>query len=125
MSHKKHHHILVSVTGRQSHPDFTVRGHSCDDINFLAKYLFSHRIVHVFRLPATLVECRKWYRALINIYDPFKGLVHFEHLLCIKASENFASLCVTLYWDSIYLAVREAKLILHDGADCTDWHRDA
>ena len=81
--------------------------------------------MHIFRLPATLVECGMRYRALINIYDPFKGLVYFEHLLSIKASENFASLRVTLYWDSIYLAVREAKLILQDRADRIDWHRDA
>ena len=112
MCHEKHQYITVGVTCCQCNPDFTIRGHRCDDVNLLTKDLIRSCIDHSTFLPSSLSEVSLWNPTFINVDDSFSRLVHLKHFLRIETTKDFATFRITLKRYSLDLSVRKSELLL-------------
>ena len=83
MRHEQHEDIAVSIARGECNPNFSIRRHCRDDVDFLAESLVRRSIAQASALPSLLMEICVRDPALVYVNDTFAVLVHLEHLLCV------------------------------------------
>ena len=81
MRHEQHEDIAVGIARGECNPNFSIRGHCRDDVNFLAESLVWCSIAQTSALPSLLMEICVRDPALVYVNDTLSFLVHLEHLL--------------------------------------------
>ena len=83
MRHEQHEDIAVGIARGEGNPNFSIRRHCRDDVDFLAESLVWCSIAQASALPSLLMEISVWDPAFVNVNDTLAFLVYLEHLLRI------------------------------------------
>ena len=83
MGHEEHEDVAIGIARGECNPNFPVRRHRCDDVDFLAESLVWCSIAQASALPSLLMEISVRDPTLVYVNDSFPFLVHLKHLLRI------------------------------------------